>query len=269
MLFGYISYLSSIALHTFEMEVKLMNEILIFDKVLMFDGHADQYLNHLSQGGEKNFLTFAKQYIQDGSTIIDVGANIGFVSSVFSSVNPNGKIYALEPGDLNYSFLTKNIAINKLMNVIPFKLAVSNKSGFSYFNENSAWGYLEERVGITKVITLDEFVEEEKLLQVDLIKIDVEGFEDQVFEGMVNTLSRFNPKVIFEFNSFCMLCYGKRNPLEFMKKISENFSTIYRFNKEFGEKDLLLACSLENFAVESLHQNIVFDGSVNDYLVYN
>jgi FkbM family methyltransferase len=246
-----------------------MREILVFDKALRFDGHADQYLNHLSQGGEENFLAFARQYVNDGSTVIDVGANIGFVSAVFSVVNPGGKVYALEPGDLNFSFLTKNIEVNNLTNVVPFKLAASNKNGFSTFHENSAWGYLEDRQGTTEVITLDDFVEKENLQRVDLIKVDVEGFEDQVFEGMVNTLSRFNPKVIFEYNSFCMVCYGKRNPLEFMKKISENFSNIYRFSKDLQDESLLIPCRVENFAVESFHQNVVMDGSVNDYLVHN
>jgi hypothetical protein len=101
------------------------------------------------------------------------------------------------------------------------------------------------------------------------VKIDVEGFEEYVFEGMQWTLANFNPKVIFEFNSFCMLSYGKRNPLDFMEKISTMFSTIYRFNKAEVGEGLLSLCTRDNFAIESLHQNIVIDGSVNDYLVHN
>jgi hypothetical protein len=107
------------------------------------------------------------------------------------------------------------------------------------------------------------------LQQVDLIKIDVEGFEGQVFEGMVETLKRFNPKVIFEFNSFCMLAYGRRNPLDFLEYIDKSFTNIFRFAHGSTKDGLTFPMSRQNFGVSELHENIVSHASVDDFLVWN
>ena len=127
----------------------------------------------------------------------------------------------------------------------------------------------DSEFGSTIVTTLDSFVRENKLTRCDLIKIDVEGFEVSVFAGMKETIERFNPKIIFEFNSFCMLTQGKSDPLDFMNRISSMFQNIYRFNKEPAGSNLLIPFSKDNFAITALHQNIVLDGSVSDYYVYN
>jgi FkbM family methyltransferase len=247
----------------------------IFEKTLSFDGHADQYLDHIAIGGEKQFISFAREHIQNGSVVLDVGANIGFISAIFSVANPDGQIYAIEPGPENFEYLTENIRKNSLSNVTPVNIAFSDVVGYQVFHENSAWGYLdgilgqESKFGSTKVTTLDKFVSENKLMRVDLVKIDVEGFEARVFAGMKETIARFNPKIIFEFNTFCMLTQAKDDPIDFMNSISSMFQTICRFNKAHTDPNLLIPVSKENFAVSALHQNIVLDGSVSDYYIYN
>ena len=99
------------------------------------------------------------------------------------------------------------------------------------FFENSAWGYIDEiniagKTSLTSVLTLDDFVEKLDLEKIDLIKIDTEGFESHIFEGGLKTIHKFKPKIIFEFNTFCMLAYGKRNPIDFMELIKDNFKNI-------------------------------------------
>ncbi len=249
--------------------------VSIFERTLTFDGHADQYLEHIALGGEDSFIQFARNHLQNGSIVLDVGANIGFVSAVFSIANPDGQVYAIEPGPQNYQYLSENIRNNSLKNVTPVNVAFSDVAGYQGFHENSAWGYLdgslsqESKFGSAKVATLDEFVIENRLPSVDLVKIDVEGFEVRVFAGMKETIARFNPKIIFEFNTFCMLTQGKADPIDFMNSISSMFQTIHRFNKETAGANLLIPVSKENFAIEALHQNIVLDGSISDYYVYN
>ena len=73
-----------------------MEEINIFDKTLKFFGHSDQYLTHLSRGGESNILKYAARFIDNGSTILDIGANIGFVSAAFSLANSEGTVLAID-----------------------------------------------------------------------------------------------------------------------------------------------------------------------------
>ncbi|HCW08308.1 MAG TPA: hypothetical protein DGG95_13190, partial [Cytophagales bacterium] len=56
--------------------------------------------------------------------------------------------------------------------------------------------------GITiRVSTLDHYVEEKNIQKIDLVKIDVEGFEQRVIAGSVNTLQRFKPKLFIEINN--------------------------------------------------------------------
>jgi FkbM family methyltransferase len=207
--------------------------------------------------------------------IIDIGANIGFTSAIFSLVNPSGVVYAVEPGWQNHAFLNTNIQKNMLKNIEPVNIAIADSNRFQHFNENSAWGFLQEldelneQENTTQVMTLDSFVEEVGLTQLDLIKIDVEGFEPFVFAGMNKSIERFNPKIIFEFNSFCMLSFGKSNPIDFMEMINSKFDKIFRFNTGDIENNLLEPVSRENFAISAFHQNVVSDRSVNDYYVYN
>lgn len=70
-----------------------MRDLTILGKSLNFIGHQDQYLDHLSNGGENFFSElFLRGLIEKKSTIIDVGANIGYVSAVFSIANPEAKV---------------------------------------------------------------------------------------------------------------------------------------------------------------------------------
>ena len=244
-------------------------------KVLTFCGHDDHYLDDLVENGENVLEAFAKTQVPKNATILDIGANIGFVSSIFSIHNPDATIYSLEPGLENYNYLNKNIEFNELNNVIPLNIAASNENSVGSFHEFSAWGYLSSPdnnssgSNLVKVQTIDSLVEELGLKKIDLIKIDVEGFESQVFEGMRGTLSNFNPKVIFEFNSFCMLAYGRRNPLQFLDFIDKSFRHIFRFSQEKNNESLFEPVDRTNFGVQSLHINIVRNASVDNFLAFN
>jgi FkbM family methyltransferase len=249
-------------------------KIQIAEEELTFFGHEDSYLDHLVQGNESNLAEYSRDLIPPNATILDIGANIGFVSALFSVYNPKSIIYALEPGNENFNFLTKNIETNHLNNIHPLKIAASFENSEIGFNEHSAWGYLESKenqlVGsqTVEVMTIDSLVLKLNLQKVDLIKIDVEGFEGQVFEGMRETLKKFNPKVIFEFNTFCMLAYGRRNPLDFLEYIDKSFTNVFRFAHGSTEGGLTLQME-KNFGISALHENIVSHGSVDDFLVWN
>jgi FkbM family methyltransferase len=249
--------------------------IQIAGKELTFYGHEDSYLDHLVQGKESNLAEYSRDLVPSNAIILDIGANIGFVSALFSVCNPDSTIYALEPGAKNFDYLTKNIEKNHLSNVHPLQIAASFENSRNGFNEHSAWGYLDSKenhsVGTqtVEVMTIDSLVLKLNLQKVDLIKIDVEGFEGQVFEGMRETLKRFNPKVIFEFNTFCMLAYGRRNPLDFLEYIDKSFTNIFRFAHASTKDGLTIQMDRKNFSISALHENIVSHGSVDNFLVWN
>lgn len=120
-----------------------MNKVVVInDKEMIFEGHADRYLENLSEDNEFALTQYAKHHISSNSTILDIGSNIGFISCVFAGYNPNSTIYAIEPGIQNFNFLKQNIIKNKISNVIPHNLAMGSTNYSGKFSENSAWGYL-------------------------------------------------------------------------------------------------------------------------------
>ena len=253
-----------------------MKRLKIQDSYFDFTGHPDGYLEHLEMRGEPSLEAYARQYIPANATIIDIGANIGFVSALFSVYNPTATIFAIEPGAINFGYLNENVQRNDFKNVLTRNFAVGESDYSTGFQEHSAWGLLnlsddsipELIHNVTQVKSIDSFVFEERLQKVDLIKIDVEGFEKLVIDGMRETIKEFRPKVIFELNSFCMIAYARTDPYRFLELIDNLFENKFKFSKDLGTSELLTAIPKEGFIRNALHSNIVTGGSVEDYLVY-
>ena len=147
---------------------------------------------------EKEEVIFIKKVIKDGDNILDIGANLGFYSLLFSSLTPNGKIFSFEPSTTNFEKLCKNIELNKKNNIKQFKLAISNKIGNSKLylagkeNLNDGGNFIDEnkknydftsiKFENVQTNTLDNFLD--KKIFFKLAKIDTEGNELNVLEGM-------------------------------------------------------------------------------------
>jgi FkbM family methyltransferase len=253
-----------------------MKRLKIQDSYFDFAGHPDGYLEHLEKRGEPSLEAYAKQFIPADSTIIDIGANIGYVSALFSVYNPTATIFAIEPGEKNFGYLNENVKHNDFNNILTRNFAVGASDYSTGFEENSAWGFLNLSDGSTRrpgqnatqVKSIDSFVFEEKIQKIDLIKIDVEGFEKFVIDGMLETIKKFSPKIIFELNSFCMIAYARTDPYHFLELIDDLFENKFILSKDLETSELLTAIPKEGFIRNALHSNIVTSGSVEDYLVY-
>lgn len=139
-------------------------------------------------------------YLQSstGVTVLDVGANIGLHSCIAAESDKN-TVYAIEPHPLNYQLLSRNTPEN----VEPSNLALSNTTGYVQFPDTDSVDGSTQLPEITndetgvKVVTGDTFVEQ-KNTPPDIIKIDVEGCEGQVLEGLSDTLSKLCHAVLLE-----------------------------------------------------------------------
>ncbi len=151
---------------------------------------------------------FVKHIIKQGYTVLDIGANIGYYTLMFSKlVGPNGKIYAFEPDPENFAILKENIASNKIANVIAEQKAVSDKSGpIRLFKAKANLadhriydpGDKRDTVDIQSVSIDDYFngMNEE----IDFIKMDIEGAEGGALKGMEQLLKRHHEiKLMTEF----------------------------------------------------------------------
>lgn len=167
---------------------------------------------------EKEAYNVLMKLIKGNATILDIGANKGWYSVIFAKTANDGVVYAVEPTTSAFEELENNIKINNLTNVVPCKIAFSNYSGKGCMTipfEHSALAYLESQ-GNDKnqneisVMTIDDFVREKGISNVDLIKIDAEGSEYNIIIGAKELLSSHNaPAVFIEAFDKCLLRYGK------------------------------------------------------------
>ncbi|WP_161805839.1 FkbM family methyltransferase [Pedobacter sp. Hv1] len=145
-------------------------------------------------------------HIEADYTILDVGANIGFHTLFFRDlVGKKGKVIAFEPIPLNFESLNRNIALNGFKNIEVHQIALSNKnetiSIVADVNSTNpgSFNLFDQNGDITVTCRIgDEIIITEK---VDFIKIDVEGYESFVIDGLMKTITKFKPKIIFEYDN--------------------------------------------------------------------
>ena len=157
-----------------------------------------------SYTGEDWFLSSVLKKLNP-KVCMDVGASIGNYSAVLLAAT-SADVYAFEPTPAAFKILKTRAATQRRLHSV--ESAVSNKDGNATFylegerserNSLSKDGLFDPRPHDVNVVTLDTFTKD--LERVDFIKVDTEGFEHEVFEGMQQTLQRFRPSAIqFEFN---------------------------------------------------------------------
>ena len=142
------------------------------------------------------------QFISKGDTVIDIGANLGTtVLSLSKQVSSKGKVLAFEPQNIMSQCLQTNLTLNDILNVSVFNIAVSNKSGWAYINDqdfadNGRFGEagISKKGTRIKTIKLDEL----ELDNCSLVKIDVESHEWEVIQGGEKFLVKHRPVLYME-----------------------------------------------------------------------
>ena len=151
---------------------------------------------------EKKTLLQLASFIKTGSLVLDIGANVGVYTKIFSNaVGPKGKVIAIEPEPINIKILT-SIFQNSESNVLIVKAAASDKNEKLFLTQNNfnpAGSYISNNGLPIQGVTVDELALNIKI-PVSLIKIDVEGLEFSVLKGMENILKNNKKiKILFEF----------------------------------------------------------------------
>ncbi|MBA3921778.1 MAG: FkbM family methyltransferase [Nostocaceae cyanobacterium] len=120
-----------------------------------------------------------------GTTVLDIGANVGFFSLLLSRmVGVEGKVIAFEPLPRNIDFINQHIKLNEIENLTIYPVAIGDKSGSIKFatSQYHEQGHVAENGDISvSVMTLDEL--NNLVTRVSFVKIDVEGYEANVLRG--------------------------------------------------------------------------------------
>jgi len=161
-------------------------------------------------------LHFARNIINPGDIAIDVGANIGYTTAALSKfVGPYGKVLAFEPSPTTFSFLTRNLQLNKCQNVTAYQVALAEKDnvGLLYESEHTSGDNrmympnsdprdrLVQRQAIeVEQKTLSTYLTEIDVARLSFLKIDAQGYECRILQGAAELLHESPmPAILVEF----------------------------------------------------------------------
>ena len=186
---------------------------------------------------EPNQTEIVKKYVHKDDIVIDIGAHVGYYTLLMAQlVGENGKVYSFEPDPVNFQLLKKSVEINGFENVILIQKAVSNitnKVKLFLGDDDSAINRIyDAKLGDTKEsidvesITIDEYFKENDEL-INFIKIDSEGSEVKIVNGMKQFLSRNKELVMMtEFFPFLIKKSGDE-PNQYLKSLEKSGFNLY------------------------------------------
>jgi FkbM family methyltransferase len=180
------------------------------DYFLPTDVTTDVIINDIKAGRvfEAEILEAAKEYITEGSTVLDVGASFGQMTILFSEfVGNRGWVFSFEADNLTFWLLEKNIAANNRRNIISIGKAVYDKSDrqmfyplpdFKRFGSYGSYGLDPNAQEGRKVetIAIDDLNIQ---TPISFMKVDTQGSDLFVLRGAVETIKKYQMPIIFEY----------------------------------------------------------------------
>lgn len=219
--------------HLYGNILKIADDIYCYRNYLLPINHFEPcvFVYHYGLDRIKDKSRFANK------CIIDVGAFIGDSALILSPLT-SSKVYAFEATSKYYDLLQQTIKLNNLKNVVPVHAALGATCGRTEINvANSSSSILKPYIDSegkeeVELITLDSFVKKHDL-EVGLIKVDIEGYEQKFLKGAENTIKKQKPTLIVSIY---------HNPDDFftIKPTIDNWKLGYKF-KVFKPSDFSIS----------------------------
>lgn len=153
-----------------------------------------------------------RNYLKPGMTIVDVGANVGYYTLMAAAaVGGAGRVLAFEPSPYAFERLAETLRRNGVSNVLALPIGLGEaERALPLFMPQRPGNHTPSMVAAGRggglevpVRRLDDCLAEHRVERVDLMKIDVEGFEPNVVEGAMGYITRGKVGAILcEFNSY-------------------------------------------------------------------
>jgi FkbM family methyltransferase len=150
--------------------------------------------------------------IEDGWTVVDIGAGLGDFAILIARENPRSRVYAYEPFPESYSLFQENIALNSVHNVYAFQMAIGARRGklklltkghpIQYTTTKGRCSEATEGLLLeVEGITLDDVFETNGIARCDFLKMDCEGCEfEALLEASDATLERI-ARICLEYHN--------------------------------------------------------------------
>jgi len=154
--------------------------------------------------------------LRPGQTIVDIGAHIGWYSIHAAAAHPTSRVLAIEPMPASAHLLLRNVAMNRLQNIEVIETACSDTVGWTQLYVPEHWPTASSTADIlaaghsirVSMSRLDDIITERQL-NVDVIKVDVEGGEWSVLHGAESILRHHRPAVFCELLRKWSACHGR------------------------------------------------------------
>ena len=157
---------------------------------------------------EQFLLSFVRQFVPANKNIIDLGANIGVHTVVYSNYTSE-TVYAFEPQPRVFQLLKKIIASNKCPNVVSKMFGASSKTSdfFMAVNYEGIQNYgcfqITDNTGQPGIMIQCQKLDDMNLKNIGYIKIDIEGHEYEALKGLEKTIKRDMPNIMIEIHDSC------------------------------------------------------------------
>lgn len=159
---------------------------------------------------EKGLVDLLSTQIPPNGVFLDIGANIGSISISLAKRRKDVRIIAVEASPWIFDILSENVAMNEMANITLFNKAVYHTSGLhlsmfapkEYFGKGSLKPVYTQDGEQVETMTIEDILRSAGSVMADFIKVDVEGFEKTVFEGLpLFPDAAQKPKIIFEYDA--------------------------------------------------------------------
>ncbi len=196
----------------------------------------DDYLEHIQGEFEPEMVKLFRSLINKEQVILDVGANIGCTAILFGDLGK--QVFGFEPSPTTFSYLQKNLQAAGCANVNPVNFGLGKENGsfeLTFAKSNRSGGFVSNltkasqghQVEKIRIVQGDDYIKETGLQHIDFIKIDVEGFEKNVMEGLAQTIQRDKPVVVLELNHWCLNAFQRISVPDFLDFLRGVFPYLY------------------------------------------
>lgn len=183
---------------------------------------------------EPETTRFFQRSLRPGCVFVDIGANEGWYTLLAASiVGSLGHVYSIEPNETVLKVLEDNVHLNAFEGVVSVHgTALGNCVGDAalFIPPRDAMASLTFRGGrsrrvVVPLTTLDALLGGR---EVDILKIDVEGFEDEVIAGSTRLIEEHSPQIVFEYSPYILFCRGRdyERPFRRLRKLGYSFRVI-------------------------------------------
>lgn len=207
--------------------------------------------------------------LSEGMICIDIGSNIGYYALLESTkIGKNGTVWAIEPSPENFSTLVYNTKLQDNQNIHAFNFAIGDKNSEIEFliSKKSNWSKVKNKNDLVEsgdkiikvpVKTLNSFVKDNELEKIDLIRMDVEGYENNIIDGATEILLKFKPKIMIEVHKMIM---GKKGTREILEKLSKtNYENKFFIPRIFDSQIIGDKSDIKKYTIKDLLKKLEND----------